>query len=522
MNNTARLNTRVLVIDDEESVRDSFHVILRVSELSDPDMDAAARALFDDAPAAPRMAPIPFEVDVAMNGKSGAQMVELAVAANRPYAAIFCDLRMPGWDGVETVEEIRRHDQRAEIVFITAYSDHSVETIIERAGANVGYFVKPFLTDEVRQLATKLVLDWNKARELEELMRTITSLRGEARDMERLLTHLLAQICAWVETDSAALLRMGPRGIDFCLGVGTLWNAESAAELVGRAQDAAQQADIVELPDGTTILPIQQFGLAVALAGRAKLTPDRRFLLRVFIEHASLAIRNSQMQAELVEQQRMASIGQAVGFILHDVRGPLSIGQTLLHYANQESSPFGSRKELLGTIEGCMREALDTISDTLVFARGTLLLAPEEVALAKEIGAVARVVSVNLERRGVALEVDVPSDLAVHADPSRLRRVLWNLLQNAGDAAADRAGARVKVSAAAEEGGVRVVVSDSGPGLSPELTAKLFTPFASVKREGTGFGLAIVKQIMDAHGGNVRVERRDDMTRFELFFPSAT
>ena len=192
------LNTRVLVIDDEEAVRDSFHAVLAPRARGDA-AGAAARLLFDEAENdAVGMAELAFEVDLAENGRDGLALVKEALRDGRPYAAIFCDMRMPGWDGLQTVEAIREVDDKAEVVFVTAYSDHSIETIAAKVGENVGYFVKPFANEEVRQLANKLVHDWNKARELEALIKIVTAIHGSKEDMQRLLHHLLEQVCVCI------------------------------------------------------------------------------------------------------------------------------------------------------------------------------------------------------------------------------------------------------------------------------------------------------------------------------------
>lgn len=519
MNTIGGLNTRILVIDDEESVRDSFQTSLRTERNGESAMEAAASALFGDVPLPPRRAYLAFEVQTATNGRDGAALVAASVKNGLPYAVIFCDMRMPGWDGVETVEAIRALDQRAEVVFITAYSDHSLETIVERAGANVGYFIKPFLTDEVKQLSTKLVLEWNKARELEELMVIITSLRGETKDMERLLQHLLAQICVWLGTDSAALLRLGPDGPEFCLGIGSMNGKERVVDLLDRVKQSAPIEGVIELPDGTTFLPIQHFGLAVAAVAKARITPDRKFLLQVFLEHAALAIHNSEMQAELAEQQRMAAVGLAAGFILHDLRGPMGVAQLLVQLLRKGDEGFRPKGEMLELLDKHLRRAIEMVRDTLAFSRSDLTLQRASVPLAATLESAASVFLMDLEPRGIQLDIKIPKDLGAYVDVERLERVLWNLTRNAVDALEHTNQPRIELGAGSADGGIEIWVDDNGPGVSAEAAATVFKPFSTMKREGTGFGLAIVKQIVDAHGGHVQMDRRGDTTRFSMFFP---
>jgi len=161
MNDTT--NTYVLVVDDEEMVRDNIEEILMPRKISaeSESVDMAASILFDTVAQpvlAPRTSNIPnFVVHKAANGMEGLEKVKKAVAEGQPYAVIFLDMRMPGWDGMETAEQIRKYDTKAEIIFVTAFSDRSIDDIVARAGQNVGYHCKPYASEEITQLATKAV-----------------------------------------------------------------------------------------------------------------------------------------------------------------------------------------------------------------------------------------------------------------------------------------------------------------------------------------------------------------------------
>lgn len=203
-------NAAVLVIDDEELVRNDIEEILTPKKpaVELESVNLAASILFDKpiANGNKRQTKIPkFKVHKASNGMEGVDMVKKAVAAGTPYAVIFLDMRMPGWDGMETAEQIRMIDTKAEIIFVTAFSDNSIDDIIAKAGQNVGYHCKPYASEEITQLATKAVTDYNKLRNLEQLIETVSSIAINEQHLNSLLKNIFDQLVTYVETDMALM-----------------------------------------------------------------------------------------------------------------------------------------------------------------------------------------------------------------------------------------------------------------------------------------------------------------------------
>jgi len=120
----------------------------------------------------------------------------------------------------------------------------------------------------------------------------------------------------------------------------------------------------------------------------------------------------------------------------------------------------------------------------------------------------------------VTLETAVADGLPpVAADREMLARALGNLVGNALDAMPE--GGILRVAATAQDGGVAIEVSDTGPGLTDEQRTRLFTPYYTTKKGGTGLGLAIVQGIVSDHGGRIRVESEPGKgTTFTLLLPS--
>jgi signal transduction histidine kinase len=243
-------------------------------------------------------------------------------------------------------------------------------------------------------------------------------------------------------------------------------------------------------------------------------------LLRMFLEHASVAIQNTEMHARLAETQRMSAVGQALAFLVHDLRGPVMTARQLLEFIRDEDESVMSRAELFEASDELLAEALDLVSDTLAFSRGGASVQPTRVVLEDALKATLESARATSVSRGIRLTWSFPPGLIARVDAARFARVLRNLIANAAEAIEGRNDPQIRVEAEEMAGGVEFRIADNGPGLSAEVRDKLFQPFNTAgKRGGTGFGLAIVQQLVHAHGGRISVDSGPEGTLFRIFVP---
>ena len=161
---------RVLIVDDEPGMHDSYRRSFAPGERGHAGLDAMAAELFG-AEAGTSEPHETFELTHAMQGADGVRAVEKALAAGEPYAVAFIDVRMPpGIDGKETARRIRALDPDINLVIVTGFSDFSPLEIAKVAGPadKIFYIAKPFEVAEVVQTATALVHRWQVDRELAE------------------------------------------------------------------------------------------------------------------------------------------------------------------------------------------------------------------------------------------------------------------------------------------------------------------------------------------------------------------
>ena len=171
MNHAATIepNRRILIIDDNRAIHDDLRKILSDETEVQAGLRDDEELLFGTV-AAPV---VNFEIDSAYQGEDGLEMVSLAMARGRPYALAFVDVRMPpGWDGVETITELRKVDPNLQTVICTAYSDYTWKDIQGRLGHSDSLLVlkKPFDNIEVIQMAHALSRKWLLSRQAEAKM----------------------------------------------------------------------------------------------------------------------------------------------------------------------------------------------------------------------------------------------------------------------------------------------------------------------------------------------------------------
>jgi signal transduction histidine kinase len=165
-------NRRILIIDDSRAIHDDFRKILGgEATAQNATLDAADAALFGGAGDTKRAEG--FELDSAYQGQEALEVVQRAIAADRPYAMAFVDVRMPpGWDGIETIQRLWSVCPDLQVVICTAYSDYSWSDIIEKLGNSDHLLIlkKPFDNVEVLQLATALIEKWRLTLEVRRQM----------------------------------------------------------------------------------------------------------------------------------------------------------------------------------------------------------------------------------------------------------------------------------------------------------------------------------------------------------------
>ena len=461
--------------------------------------------IVDDSPLESEMArralAARYDVELFSDGS-----VALEQLTTRPAPDVLVvDWVMPGISGIDICQFVRARPQTAGLGVLLLTTNQQVEQVVQGldAGAN-DYLVKPYSPSELRARVDALIRS--------------QLLLERAEHAEQLLRHVLFQLPDAVVTFDRN-------------GKVLFVNAETE-RVFGRTAASMLQCDIAELAPGLAdrVLP------AGAQPGGSVLSQDLEIGDRCFSPHLSIPpsddLGNTTVTLRDVTEVRRRQTRQVdfYSMVAHDLRSPLTAlqmrGQMLLQGLRGALSDEVKRE--LEKMTARVRELVHMVSEFLDIAQmesanfridhGSLDLAHVCASVYDEYLPLATA-------RGLALSLDAAPPALVLGDERRLTQVVGNLVSNA--LKFTPAGGQVSLRLRPDGAAIEVSVVDTGHGISPEALPRLFTKYArlggsAAKVEGTGLGLVIVKEIVEAHGGAVGVRSEPGRgSTFWLRLPAA-
>lgn len=232
-----------------------------------------------------------------------------------------------------------------------------------------------------------------------------------------------------------------------------------------------------------------------------------------------------RLQEQLIQSEKMSAIGQLLAGVAHDLNNPLASVVGFSDYLNETGVVPESLQEPLAVIQQEAERAANIVKNLLTFARrqeGERVVTGIRPILNRTLALLRSQLLAHRIETQMVIEPDLPE---VEVDPNQLQQVFVNLLNNATQAiAATGEPGHVTITARRWLDGLAVLVSDDGPGISPEVRARVFEPFFTTKPEGhgTGLGLSICQGIVREHGGRITVENAPGRgTTFAVELPAA-
>lgn len=253
--------------------------------------------------------------------------------------------------------------------------------------------------------------------------------------------------------------------------------------------------------------------------GMASFTDEDLRFATLIAGHISTAIAQAHHRERRAKQERLSTVGQFLSGVLHDIKTPMTIISGTVELMAEEEDP-AVRRELKDRIKRQVERLSAMTGETLAFARGERTLWIRKVYLAKFFDDLVETLREDLAQKNISLELELRDRGYAYFDEYKLQRVLHNLVRNAAEALSESGGRCLITVDRAEDGALIVEVEDDGPGIPSSIRDRIFESFASHgKAQGIGLGLAVVKSLVEDHGGQVEVESEPGCTVFRVQIP---
>ncbi len=455
-------NTRIIIIDDSQDIHEDFNKIL-LRKNDHAELDNMEAMLFGEEDNNTKSSPLEnmnFQLDHALQGQEGFQMVQKSLEDKRPYALAFVDMRMPpGWDGLETIEHIWQVDPDIQIVICSAYSDHSWQEIAERLDYRDKLYIlqKPFAEEEVLQIAHTLV---EKKQREQESSQKLDLLGTEYKKQEHILE----------ETNQAL-----------------------AAE---KAHTQRIERDLIIYQKLKNIGQLAT-GIAHEISMLSQFTINNiKFLKKDFDQIDKLLSTYRDMystQADTQEYHRLVEqirkqekdiklfdletdVPDTCDQMMHAANNVLELATAMqeFDYSSQKSEGFSDINRMIQNMLRVSESDYKYIAD---------------------------------------IETELKEIPKLFCNIGDINQVLINLISNAihaiatSDLSCDSEDkGNILISTEHVDGNIIIRIKDSGGGIPEELHSEVFKPFFTTKApgKGSGQGLAIARAIVeDDHGGNL-------------------
>ena len=509
---------KIVLIDDEKDIREILTIALQDSG---------------------------YSVRTAADGASG-----LLLCEEFSPQIVITDIRMPGVDGLQVLETVKRKYPDIEVVVATAFGE--MDLAIRALQLDASDFITKPIGDETLYLALRramnrftskkqlqdytALLEKEKAETSQELLKTIgfqrnlieSSIDGILgcdetgavviynRSMERMLGYSATEAIKQMKFEQFFALKEKER-----------FKEQMAAETYGGRNRLLLFESLLQSKSGREI-PVQVSAVTLFNEGREN---GRVCFFRDLREIRKLE-REMEDQARILHQDKMMSLGRLAASVVHEINNPLS---GILNYLRlmirilQQGPPAQDRIEkfqhYLNLVETETRRCSQIVSGLLSFSR---MSAPNfgQVDIDELLQRSILLSRHRLELGNIHLESSVQSNMPpVVGDFNQLQQCIINLIFNAIDAMPDGGSLNLDARYDAQIGQVTVMVKDSGRGISPENLPHIFEPFFTTKNEGygVGLGLSTIYGIMERHQGTVKVESRPgEGSVFTLLLPVST
>ncbi|MEE9565924.1 MAG: response regulator [Desulfobacteria bacterium] len=499
--------SKILVIDDEDSIRKLLKISLTHKG---------------------------YEVVIAEDGEKGIE----AFQREKPHI-VLTDIKMPGIDGIEVLKQIKGLYPDTQVIVITGHGD--MQSAVEALQLDASDFINKPITDDELSIALKRAENilWLKKNlreytaNLELKVKEATEELRTAHDFQKNLIQ--SSIDGIIAEDKDGTVIVFSQGAEHLLGytadavIGTMQMdtiyPPGVAATIREAIDSEAYGGKNRLVHyENTIISKNDEQIPVRISGATLFENGVATGSVCFLQNLREIKR---LQRELVENERLSAVGEAVGGMAHCIKNILNGLQGGVYIVNLSLKK--NKPDLLpkgwAMIEGNIRKISDLVMNMLIYSKERepdyVLCSPNDIAQE-----VYDLLQEKAAQSKVKIVKDFDSSIGeCYLDPNGPHRCLLNLVTNAIDACIldpqEDKDWSVVMRTRNEEDNIRFDVVDNGAGMTKEVQEKLFERFFSTKGgKGTGLGLLVTRKIVNEHGGNISFESEPGKgTTFAMHFP---
>jgi len=470
-----------------------------------------------------------YHMVTAASGEEGIEKVK-----GEKIDLVLLDLKLPGMDGLQALENIKKIDPEIEAIIITGHGamDSAIESM--RRGA-YDYIEKPLSVEKVI-FSIEKALDSHKLKETVALYE-ISKAVFTTIEMDALLNTIIDVTAKILRVEGISLMLFDDkkklyiavsRGISLeikektKLAVGERiagWVAEHKEPLIlvnGLKGDSRfGDIELREEIRSSIIVPLKKADevMGVLCANRIhtleNFTKSDLYKANIFVPLVCLALDNANLykklqssQQQLVQSAKMASLGKLVADMAHEVNNPLMVISGRAQLSLMEKIENTALRDNLNIIVDQCKQARDIIHRLLTFSkpsRGLLEKADVNELLEFAIKLLEHQYSLKDIRFIRNFADSLPS---VEIDKKQMQEVFMNIIKNAAEAMPG--GGTIAVSTSKKSHYLALEIADTGEGISDEVLENIFIPFFTTKKDGTGLGLSVCYGIIKGYGGELK------------------
>jgi two-component system, OmpR family, phosphate regulon sensor histidine kinase PhoR len=443
--------------------------------------------------------------------------VGLEMIARRHFDIILLDLMMPGTSGLEALDRIRALHPDTVVIVITGYAtlDHAVNAM--KNGA-FDFISKPFSPQDLRLVLTKAI----------EYIRTLEDIANEKSRMRTMINHLSGGVLA---TDNGKIIALANQAFM------NLIDYHGTSPIGKPVEELISDQKILSMIDQALAMPGDQFAEAtdeISISSKAD-GAERILGIRCvpFRDRLERNLGTITMLHDITALKRMDQMkSDFVAMVSHEIRSPLNsvLMQHKVILDELAGAITDKQREILTRAHEKIHTLVNLSSELLDLAKmesGLIVMEKEKMQIGPVLADQVTFHQAKAQAKNISIELTPVPDLPpVLANRINMEEVLSNLVTNAIHYTPENG--HILVTAESDDDFVCIKVSDTGYGIAPEDLERIFTRFYRVKNAqtryvmGTGLGLPIVKQIVEAHLGHIQVESEPGKgSTFAVYLPAA-